>query len=85
MISSVPNNHHDESGGDDNLVPPIVYVSAEEGRQMFDEAARELVGMSGEEFIRRWEAGEFESIPDDLEHRNYIELALMIPLARQES
>ncbi|MGH2560293.1 MAG: hypothetical protein ACRDJH_14615 [Thermomicrobiales bacterium] len=57
----------------------------EEGRQMFDEAAREWVGMSGEEFIRRWEAGEFAEIPDDEAHRRYVDLVLMIPLACQES
>jgi hypothetical protein len=63
-------------------LPEDMFVSPEEGRRMFDEAARELVGMSGEEFIRRFDAGEFAEIPDDEKHRNIIELGLMIRFGR---
>ncbi|MGH2534959.1 MAG: hypothetical protein ACRDJW_22085 [Thermomicrobiales bacterium] len=81
MEPAIPNS--DVEVEHDSLVPEIIYVSPEEGRQMFDDAAREWVGMSGEEFIRRWETGEFETIPDDLAHRRYVDLVLMIPFARQ--
>ena len=64
--------------------PEVRYVSAEEGRRMFDEVARAWTGLSGEEFIRRWEAGEYADIPDDAAHRHIVELVLMIPLARQD-
>lgn len=57
-------------------------VSPEDGRRMFDEAARAMVGMSGVEFIRRYDAGEYADIPDDAEHRNIIELGLMIRFGR---
>jgi hypothetical protein len=71
---------HDElvNLGDDYFLDP------EEGRRLFDEAARELVGMSGEEFIRRFDAGEYADMPDDLAHRHIIDLALLIPFGRQE-
>ncbi|MGH2561436.1 MAG: hypothetical protein ACRDJH_20420 [Thermomicrobiales bacterium] len=59
-----------------------LFVTPEEGRRLFDEAAREMVGMSGDEFIRRYDAGEFAVIPDDVEHRNIIELTLLIPFGR---
>jgi hypothetical protein len=59
-----------------------LFVDPEEGRRLFDEAARESVGMSGEEFIRRFDAGEFSEIPDDAAHRNIIELTLLIPFGR---
>jgi hypothetical protein len=62
-----------------------VYITPEEGRQMFEVLAQEQMGMSGEEFIRRWEAGEYDEIADKAGHRHIMELALMIPLARQES
>lgn len=66
-------------------LPPVISVTPAEERRMFDEMARAWVGMSGDEYIRRWKAGEFANIPDDLEHRRYIELSLMVPLADQDA
>ena len=37
------------------------YISAQEGAEMFDRAARELLNMSGDEFTRMFESGQ---IPD---------------------
>ena len=33
-------------------------LSPEEGRKLFDEAAFHWMGITGEEFLRRWDAGE---------------------------
>jgi hypothetical protein len=62
---------------DEPEFPPLVWVSQAESRHQFDELARELVGMSGEEFIRRLKAGEFLDLPDEEEHRAFVELAVM--------
>lgn len=43
---------------------------------MLDQRARELLGMSGEQFMRMWDAGEFK----DPGTFAVVELALMIPL-----
>ena len=67
---------------DEPEFPPLVLVSQEESRRQFDELARELVGISGEEFIRKLKAGEFVDIPDDEEHRAYVELAVMSGVER---
>jgi len=40
-------------------------LSPEEAMDMFDRQAMRLVGMSGEEFLRRWDAGEFQPVPDE--------------------
>jgi hypothetical protein len=69
---------------EDDTLPGIIYVTPAEGLRIFDEAARTWTGMSGEEFIQRWESGEFAEIPDDLAHRRYVDLILMMPLARQD-
>jgi hypothetical protein len=53
--------------------------SVEEGRAVFDAAARRHLGMSGDEFLRRWDAGEFADDPDRPE---VIEVAMMVPLVR---
>lgn len=49
-------------------------------REVFDQQVSALLpGVSGEEFIRRWEAGEFDEIADQPGHRHIMRLALMIP------
>ena len=66
-------------------VPPIRWLTLEEGRALFDERARELMGMSGEEFLRRWDAGEFDALFDTPGNQNLTDLALLIPFARQNA
>ncbi|MDQ3432556.1 MAG: hypothetical protein M3467_10140 [Actinomycetota bacterium] len=51
--------------------------TAEEARAVFDERAQRLLGMGGEEFRRRWEAGELD--PDD---DRVLRLAMLLPLGR---
>jgi hypothetical protein len=47
-------------------VEPIVRdLTPEESRAFFDAKARELLGISGEEFVRRWRAGEYDEIADE--------------------
>lgn len=36
------------------------YLTHEEALAMFDETARRYMNMSGEEFLHRWETGDFE-------------------------
>lgn len=80
-MASVPNTtEHSDPVAD----PEVVYVSPEAGRRMFDEAAREWVGMSGEEFIRHWEAGEYADLVESEDNRHIIDLVLLIPFARQD-
>jgi len=60
----------------------IQLFAPEETRQAFDAQARQFMGMSGEEFIRRWDAGEFAAIADDAEHPEIMRLAMLIPFGR---
>lgn len=55
-------------------------VSDDEGFALLDERARELLGISAEEFLRRWDAGEYAGP----EHGRgpVAKLAMLIPLAR---
>jgi len=64
--------------------PEVVVLSAEEARRAFDYQARATLNMSGEEFVRRWEAGEFDEIADTAGHRHIIKLAMLIPWWRAE-
>jgi len=55
-------------------------MSDDEFNAMFDARARELLGMSGDEFIEKLNAGEVA----ELDHSSVVMLEMMIPfLARQ--
>lgn len=56
----------------------IDYIGEEEGRAILDRKAREFLGMSGEEFMRAWRAGEFED-PDSPEVQR---VAMFLSLGR---
>ena len=64
-------------------LPPVRELTPEEGRAYFDACARELTGMSGEEFLRRFDSGEFDDILDEPEYPHLMHLWMLIPFARQ--
>jgi hypothetical protein len=66
-----------ESVDDEESVPNIVFLEGEEAHAYFDKAAHELVGMSGQEFLRRLDAGEWDEVIDDDEYRDHLYLAMM--------
>jgi hypothetical protein len=60
----------------DSDLPDIELLTRGEGRALFDARAREWLGMSGDEFIRAWEAGEIE----DPDRSDVMVLVLMMPM-----
>lgn len=56
----------------------IIELAPEEGIAMFDRQARERLGMSGDEFLQKWEAGEI----DDPDRNDVMMLVMMIPFAK---
>ena len=59
-------------------------LTLEEGQIQFDAAVRRRMGISGEEFIRRWDAGEYAEIADTEGHRHIMNLAGLIGFARKD-
>ena len=57
----------------------VVELNEEEGRKLFDEVARYWLDMSGEDFLKAWDAGEFAGREDTTE---VINVAILIPMAR---
>ena len=47
---------------------------------MFDEEAQRLLGISGEEFVRRYDAGYYD---DNFDTSEVIELYFMLPMFRR--
>ncbi len=64
-------------------IPGIDLLTPEEARELFDRRARQLLRISGEEFLRRWDAGEYRPVRDDAEGRKSGELVMMMPFARR--
>lgn len=59
--------------------PEVHEASAEEGAALFDKTARRLLGISGEEFLARWDRGEYEH---EDERVAVTKVAMLIPFAR---
>jgi hypothetical protein len=57
-------------------------LPVDEGHRLFDREARRLLGMSGDEFLARWDAGEFNDLPDTPEGRQIMRVAYLIPFGR---
>lgn len=60
---------------------PVPEMTAEESWNLFDQIARRI-GMSGEEFIRRYDAYEID-VDDPAIHGDAIVLEMMLPNARR--
>ena len=65
----------------DEKLPPIKELSPEEAWELFDRQAREWLGISGEEFIRRYEAGEFSEEQLDRDP-DIVYLTMKLPAVR---
>ena len=67
----------------DEYEPRWRILTPEEGRAYFDEVCRNRLGISGDEFLRRWDAGEYRDSPDTPESSGIRSVAMLIPLARE--
>ena len=59
----------------------IRYLTREQCRKLFDREARRHFNMSGKEFLRKWEAGEFGD-PDDPYRPELAGLVMLLPFAK---
>jgi hypothetical protein len=59
-------------------------LPAEEGRALFDREAQRLLAISGADFLRKWDAGEYLDLPDDSYARKVMRVAFLIPFGRPE-
>ena len=59
-------------------------LSPEESRAYFDAEVQALLGISGEEFLRRQDAGEYAAIPDDAGDADIVYLAVLGSFARRQ-
>lgn len=60
----------------------VRFVDDDEAREIFDRDARRLMGMSGEEFLRRYDAGEYNRPLEDPEEENIMLMLMSLDLVR---
>lgn len=61
---------------------PVYEITLEEQREQFEALVREWMGIPGEEFLRRLDAGEYDEIYDKTRHPlglKVVELDMMRP------
>ena len=66
---------------EDDLPLPDPLTEAE-ARAFFDREARRLLGIPGDEFLRRWDDGAYDGLPEDDLGRKVVALWMLLPLAR---
>jgi hypothetical protein len=59
--------------------PDDIFISQEEGWEILEENAQRLLGMSAEEFIRRWDSGELK-----VDRPRIMDVAALLPLVRDK-
>ncbi len=60
----------------------IAWMDAAESRAFFDRQARARMNMSGEEFLRRLDAGEWDEVIDDPGYQDVLYLAIFADSVR---
>jgi hypothetical protein len=83
MVATRAQRHNRADPEEPDEIPGIHVATAEEGRALFDHQARTLLGISGEEFLRRWDRGEYRPVPDTLDGWKVGHLVMLIPFARR--
>jgi hypothetical protein len=67
--------HHSETSDS------VKMLTREEAAESFDRAARHYLGMSGSEFKRKWDAGEFGDVDRHPDHLLLMRVAALLPWA----
>lgn len=62
----------------------VVDLSSAEAADLFDRIAQANMGITGSEFLRRWDEGEFEAVDWD-SVPGLAEVATALPFARSEA
>ena len=79
MVARLQNPDEDGDVLDADDVGSIHILTEEEAWDFFNDQALKTLGLSGEEFLKRWDRGEFFPVPDTREGWPVSRLAMLIP------
>jgi hypothetical protein len=63
----------------------VTYLTGQAALDYFEQEIQRLLGMSGDEFLRRYDAGEYEHMEETLENRNFLEASFLISFGRSST
>jgi hypothetical protein len=63
----------------------VTYLTGEAALAYFEREIQRLMGMSGAEFIERYESGEYETLEDIPENWHVLEASFLIPFGKNNS
>ncbi len=72
-----------QHGDDADTIPGVHLMTAGEGSVLFDQQAWALLGISGAEFLRRWDRGDYQPVPDTVDGRKIRRLVMLMPFVRR--
>lgn len=82
-----PKNLNDDSDDLTNVdvdIEGIHILSEEEAWEFFNDQAQRILGISGEEFLRRWDRGDYRPVPDTPEGWPIAGLVMLMPVGRPQ-
>ena len=59
----------------------VRYLTPDEGRKLFDRRVRQDLNMSGQEFLEKWDAGEFGD-PENPYRPELMRVVMLLPFAQ---
>jgi hypothetical protein len=65
-------------------IPQPAVLTAKEGKDFFDREVTRLTGMSGEEFLQRFDDGRIPSFDETAADRDLTYLIMLIPFGRPD-
>jgi hypothetical protein len=78
-MATAPDHIDDDAFDDDGGVR---FVDDDEAREIFDRNARRLLGISGDEFLRRYDAGAYNGPLEDREIDKVRAMIMMLDFVR---
>ncbi len=71
----------------DDLESPegVTYLTGQAALDYFEREIQRLMGMSGAEFIERYESGEYETLEDIPENWHVLEASFLIPFGKNNA
>jgi hypothetical protein len=83
MAAKTDRSHEHTNGAAGDPIPGIHLTTPKEGRALFDRQAKKTLGISGNEFLKRWDSGGYRAVSDSAERRKVRRLVMLMPFARR--
>ena len=85
MVARRENRAEESEVVEDEDFENVHILTEVEAWEFFNDQVLRTLGISGEDFLRRWDSGEYRSISDTPQGRKISRLVMLLPFARPTS